>query len=350
MADFKIFLRLQAAMLVLGSILLSVTVGAYASFEDSVVIVCGRVVTGLLMTTLLHLCYQSRWLKRAEGWIKWPVIVLINLALVQIGTMIWLRLIDLGAREIVGLSPFLDLKVARGYFLLVWNLVYWGLDFILRYHALTLEAAESRFAIRSAELKQLQEHINPHFLFNALTLVQSKIPDDSPAQEVIHRLSSYLRFSFESSRPLEPLAREFDMLECYLDLQRARFGDQLDCSIEATPEALNVWAPVMLVQPLLENAFKYGPRSSPQPLRVEITAVVEKGRLLVEVVNTGNWFSSPEAKSCGTGLANLRRRLTLLMGESAELNVSEKEGCVRAKINIPSSPVKFPWQGVHQPE
>jgi len=54
-------------------------------------------------------------------------------------------------------------------------------DFFLRYHALKLEVAEARLAIRSAELKQLQAQMNPHFLFNSLTLVQSKIPEDSPA-------------------------------------------------------------------------------------------------------------------------------------------------------------------------
>jgi len=340
MSSIHTFLRFQMVFVVLSAILLNLALDPFVASEDKVAIITGRTLTGLVMTTLLHLCYQGAWLRLAGAWVKWPAIFLLNLLFVEVGAWVWGWLISQGVREVSGPSPFVEIKVARAYSLLVWNMGYWGVDFFLRYHALKLEAAEGRLAIRSAELKQLQAQMNPHFLFNSLTLVQSKIPEDSPAQEIVQRLSEYLRFSLETTHSLEPLAREFEMLECYLDLQRARFGGNLECSIEVTPEALQVWVPAMLVQPLLENAFKFGPRSSPLPLRVEVKALVEKGRLLIHVVNTGSWFALPTGATGGTGLNNLRRRMTILLGETAELTIGEDPGSVRVELNIPVLPAK----------
>ena len=118
---------------------------------------------------------------------------------------------------------------------------------MLVHQALKLEAADARLATRSSELKQLQSQLNPHFLFNALTLVQNKIDPASPGQEVVQMLSDYLRYSLATSKPLEPLGRELDALESYLELQRARFVGNLDCFIEASPAALHVLVPPMLM-------------------------------------------------------------------------------------------------------
>jgi LytS/YehU family sensor histidine kinase len=168
-----------------------------------------------------------------------------------------------------------------------------------------------------------------------LTLLQNRIGPESPGQEVIQMLSDHLRFSLEKSKPLEPLGRELDALESYLELQRARFADNLECYIETSPAALKVLVPPMLVQPLLENAFKFGPRSSPMPMRVGVNAMVENGALLITVTNSGKWVTPGHGETSGTGLTNLRRRLFLLLGEAAMLEVVEKPEEVRVEIRVP---------------
>jgi LytS/YehU family sensor histidine kinase len=124
-------------------------------------------------------------------------------------------------------------------------------------------------------------------------------------------------------------------LESYLELQRARFAGQLDCYIEASLAALNVLVPPMLVQPLLENAFKFGPRSSGMPLRVGVTASVEGGKLVIDVINSGRWVAPGGEDSTGIGLANLRRRLFLLLGESATLELVQNPDTVVAELRLP---------------
>jgi LytS/YehU family sensor histidine kinase len=271
---------------------------------------------------------------RAKGWVRWPSVLLLNVGMSLVGSVIWMELIRHGAPELPT-ANFYSITVARLYSLALWNAAYFGLSFMLVHQALKLEAADARLATRSSELKQLQSQLNPHFLFNALTLVQNRIDPASPAQEVVQMLSEYLQFSLAKSKPLEPLSRELDALESYLELQRTRFVGNLDCSIEASPAALQVLAPPMLVQPLLENAFKFGPRTSAMPLRIEVTAAVENNMLQVAVANSGSLVPPGSSDSCGSGLANLQRRLFLLLGDAATLEVLEKPEAVVVMIRIP---------------
>lgn len=168
-------------------------------------------------------------------------------------------------------------------------------------------------------------------------MLQNKIGPTSPGQEVIQILSEHLRYSLAPSRPLEPLGRELEALESYLELQRARFAGQLDCSIEASPAALKVMVPPMLVQPLLENAFKFGPRTSGMPLHVAVTAFTERGKLVIDVTNSGRWIAPGGEDSTCTGLANLRRRLFLLLGPSATLELVQNPDTVVAELRLPMS-------------
>ena len=330
----RVFWIFQALFWVTSALSLKVLIETFTPVHGATPIILGRSVTGLLMTSLLHLIYQSPWMLRAKGWLKWPSVLLLNFGMCLAGAVIWAELIRHGAPELP-IANIHSMTVARLYSLALWNGAYFGLSFMLVHQALKLEAADARLATRSSELKQLQSQLNPHFLFNALTLVQNKIDPASPGQEVVQMLSDYLRYSLVTSKPLEPLGRELDALESYLEVQRARFVGNLDCFIEASPAALHVLVPPMLVQPLLENAFKFGPRTSAMPMRIEVTAALENDMLQVAVANSGCWVPPGSDNSLGSGLANLRRRLFLLLGEAATLEVLEKPEAVVVMIRIP---------------
>jgi hypothetical protein len=330
----RVFWIFQALFWFASTLSLNVIIETFIPVHGAAPIIFGRIVTGLVMTSLLHLAYQSPWMLRAKGWVRWPSVLLLNVGICLAGSVIWVELIRHGAPELPTVK-FQSITVARLYSLALWNSAYFGLSFMLSHQALKLEAADARLATRSSELKQLQSQLNPHFLFNALTLVQNKIDPASPGQEVVQMLSDYLRYSLATSRTLEPLGRELDALESYLELQRARFVGNLHCFIEASPAALQVLVPPMLVQPLLENAFKYGPRTSAMPMRIEVTAAVENDVLQVAVSNSGCWVPPGNGDSLGSGLANLRRRLFLLLGDAATLEVLEKPQAVVVMIRIP---------------
>ena len=314
---------------------LKVSIAIFNPVDDVSMIILGRVLTGLVMSTVLHFAYQSLWMERAKRWVKWSSIFSLNIGFCFAGAAFWVVMIRRGAIELPAESPFLSIALGRFYSLLLWNIIYFGISFILNYYNLKLEAAEAKLATRSSELQHLQSQLNPHFLFNTLALLQNRIGPASPGQDVIQMLSKHLRYSLAQSRPLEPLGRELDALESYLELQRARFSGQLDCYIEVSPAASKVLVPPMLVQPLLENAFKFGPRSSGMPLRVAVNASVRDGELVIDVTNSGRWVPPGSEGSTGTGHANLRRRLFLLLGESATLETVEHPDTVLAQLRLP---------------
>jgi hypothetical protein len=333
--DVQLFWVFQVLFWIASTVSLKVMIKSFLPVDEVSLIIFCRILTGVVMTTLLHFTYQGRWMRRAQRWIKWSSIAVLNIGLCLAGAAFWVEMIRLGVPELPTESPFLSIALARFYSLLLWNVAYFGISFTLNYHALKLEAAEAKLAIRSSELKQLQSQLNPHFLFNTLALLQNRIGPASPGQEVIQMLSEHLRYSLAQSRPLEPLGRELDALETYLEIQRARFAGQLDCFIEVSPAASKVLVPPMLVQPLLENAFKFGPRSGGMPLHVSVRASVKGDGLRIDVMNSGSWVLPGAKGSTGTGLANLRRRLVLLLGESATLEIIKNPDTVRLKLRLP---------------
>lgn len=94
--------------------------------------------------------------------------------------------------------------------------------------------------------------------------------------------------------------------------------------------------PPRLIQPLLENAFEYGGRTSPRPLVVKVKCRVEAGWLVVTVSNTGSWVTPGHGRSSGIGLGNLRERLALLLGRAASVGVEARDGRVIVTIRTPA--------------
>ena len=299
-------------------------------------IVAGRIFTGFLLTSGLYLCYRQRFTRGLPRGVKLLWILVLNIVFSIFGAAVWQILYNMGFHEIPQEAPLVSFTITRIYSLILWNITYFGIELILGYHAVRLESAEAREVARTAELKQLQYQLNQHFLFNALNMVMANLESEHKCRDIMKNLAEYLRFSLHEARTLEPLSRELDALECYLELQRVRFQDGLHCGISCTPEAMRVPVPPMLVQPLLENAFKYGPLSSPTPLRVEVEAAVVSGWLKIRVSNSGDWVPPCAGNSSGIGLANIRRRLFLLCGESASLETETVAGTVRVEIRIPA--------------
>ena len=298
-------------------------------------IVAGRILTGLLLTTALHFCYRHPFTLALPSGTRLLWIIGLNIAAVLTSSGTWMALIELGFYEVTSDALFAHLTSARIYSLVTWNLAYFGIELVLAHRSVRLELSEAREVARAAELKQLQMQLNPHFLFNALNAVMGSLEAKHQAREIVQNLADFLRFSLVEARPLEPLGRELDALESYLGLQQVRFQDGLQCQIEASPVAMRVMVPPMLVQPLLENAFKYGPLSSPMPLRVTVKADMVDGWLEVQVRNSGQWREPAEDAEKGTGLDNLRRRLTLLMGAQASLSICCVADSVLITIRMP---------------
>ena len=333
----KLFWGFQAAFWFVAALSLVFLVATYMPLEELSAIVTGRTGTGVLLTVLLHQFYKSAFFRRQERLASWLWVIVLTVVASLAASAVWVTLIRWAHfPEVNTENPFVDITISRLFNLLIWHSMYFGIDVVLKTHALEVEASEAKVAIQAAELRQLHAQINPHFLFNSLNAIKANLADPALAGDGIQNLSDYLHFSLQDSRPLEPLSRELEALESYFRLQSLRFGHDLDCLIETTPAALNTRVPPMLIQPLLENAFKFGPKTSRLPLRIEIKASTDREFLILSVANTGRWVTySTDPDGHGIGISNLRRRLQLLIGDRATLHYEESAAFVTAHVRVP---------------
>jgi LytS/YehU family sensor histidine kinase len=204
-------------------------------------------------------------------------------------------------------------------------------------------AARLEASLREARLSALRAQLHPHFLFNTLNAISVLAMKGENLQvvEAIGHLSKLLRAALERDLPQTiPLARELDVLERYLDIQRLRFSDRLQVTCELEPGTEAALVPALLLQPLVENAIHHG-LSTAGTGRVDIRAARSGDSLVIEVQDDGAGFEREEVRSKGVGLANTRDRLVQLYGERQAMECeSPVGGGARVRIRLPFASVQ----------
>ncbi len=205
-----------------------------------------------------------------------------------------------------------------------------------------LIAQDLRLQSSKSELKALRAQINPHFLFNALNAIASLIhTDPARADEAVEQLAEVFRYTLRrSGSEWAPLDQELTFARAYLDVEQARFGQRLSCSIDSDhlPPAPSV--PSMLLQTLLENAVKHGVSQSREPGRIDVVVRTSSGEVAIEVRNTGPGAAAPgrgQRDGEGFGLHSVRERLKGHFGDAATFSLTRDEaaGVTIARITMP---------------
>ena len=191
--------------------------------------------------------------------------------------------------------------------------------------------------VREGELNLLKSQINPHFLFNSLNSVSSlTLTNPAAAQEMIIKLSDFLRYGVsKSNHQFTELEQEVDNVRRYLDIEKVRFGNKLLYEFEIQPESLSCKVPVMILQPIFENAVKHGVYESLEPVCIYTKADLENETLVVEIVNGYDPMAIP-VKGTGMGLLNIMQRLRIIYGREDLLQVNQQERSFAVKISLPS--------------
>jgi two-component system, LytTR family, sensor kinase len=191
-----------------------------------------------------------------------------------------------------------------------------------------------------AELKALRAQINPHFLFNALTSIAYLI-GASPrrALETLMRLTALLRGVLRSDGEFTTLGREVELVEHYLDIERARFEERLRVRIDVPSSLGNVRVPALILQPLVENAVKHGIGPSTAGGEVEVVATRRGDEsVCVLVRNNGAPLADSPVSAPGRhiGLDNVERRLKGHYGGAVSLSLrSSGDGWTVAEMTLP---------------
>jgi len=204
------------------------------------------------------------------------------------------------------------------------------------------ELRHSRLEARlvAAQLESLQRQLQPHFLFNTLHAIASLLHrDPDTAEAMIVRLGDLLRAVFRSDVLQEvPLAQEIELLEQYLDIQRMRFGSGLTTEIDVPEELALVPVPVLLLQPLVENAIKHGFASPARDGIIRVRAERLGHQVSIRVTDNGRGLAGGELRDLteGVGLRNTRARLEHLYPLSHTLTCEvPAEGGFAVTITLP---------------
>ena len=228
-----------------------------------------------------------------------------------------------------------DAAVVWLFFFLAWSAFYLATQAQSAALKAQRRLADAESAAQAAQVRALRYQVNPHFLFNTLNSLSSLVMTGRTdrAEAMLLALSTF----FRTSLSLDPtadvtLAEEIDLQRLYLDIEKARFPDRLHFEIDVPPELAQARLPALILQPIIENAIKYGVSKSRKAMLLRIEAKqAADGRMLLEISNrlkNGGKEALPAATHEGTGLglANVCQRLEARFGNRAECRFGPMTG------------------------
>jgi two-component system, LytTR family, sensor kinase len=196
--------------------------------------------------------------------------------------------------------------------------------------------AELKQEVREAVLRALKSQINPHFLFNSLNSIASlTLTNPGKAHEMVIALSDFMRYSLRKQHnELVALEEEINHIRLYLQIEKIRFGEKMIYTFEVEPECLGCQIPTLLLQPLFENAVKYGVYEASDEVEVSLTAKKEGDHTVLIITNNYDSEAAP-AKGEGIGLKNVRERLRLVYNSNNLIQTEDQDGKFRVTIWLP---------------
>jgi hypothetical protein len=279
-----------------------------------------------------------------------------GVAIVQRGNNI--RIVkDDGDELVVNLPPMKDLiaskmprLIADGtvtwYFLLAaWCAFFIAMTQQHRTRLTELRLAEAETAAHAAQVRALRYQVNPHFLFNTLNSLSSLVMSgrSDKAEEMLMALSTFFRTSLSIDPSADvSLAEEITLQRMYLNIEKVRFPDRLEVEIDIPDELEQARVPALILQPLIENAIKYGVSQTTARVKLSIRARhLDGGRMQLDVINRTLAGPARKAKPApahtgtGLGLSNVCQRLEAHFGKSADCRFGPIEGGYEVSLAMP---------------
>lgn len=202
-----------------------------------------------------------------------------------------------------------------------------------------LRQANLETRLMEAQLQTLQRQLHPHFLFNTLNAISTLMHRDvQAADRTLVQLSGLLRVTLDSiARPQIRLSEELDFLDKFVQIEQTRLGDRLSVSFDVDADTLDALVPALILQPLVENAIKYGVAPHGHAGVVSVNGHLEGDLLVLEVTDDGPGPSEPAlaALSTGIGLSNTRARLSHQYGARHRFEFKRHQGGFTVVVAFP---------------
>lgn len=201
------------------------------------------------------------------------------------------------------------------------------LNRIDEYHKIDIEKRER---LRIAEVRALQSQINPHFLYNTLDSMkwQAKLNGLNEVAKMATELSKVLKASMNLNETLIPLQKEIELINSYIYIQKQRYSDRFQFTLEIDENMMNIMIPKLILQPLVENAIIHGMEAKSDAGLIVLKGFMEKEEIIFEVIDNGQGFqcdfeSMMKDEKRGIGLKNVNRRIKLYYGSEYGLKLDE---------------------------
>lgn len=226
--------------------------------------------------------------------------------------------------------------ISGTFFYLLLVMVYYLVIYYYNLQEKTKAEGRLNEMVRESELNLLKSQINPHFLFNSLNSISSLIiTNPEQAREMTIKLSDFLRYSVSMGNSrFSTLGKEVEHIKKYLDIEKVRFGNKLQYFFTANEGCMDCEIPVMILQPLYENAVKHGVYESSGEITIQTTSRIMNGFL--EIIITNDFEPGvPSRKGTGIGLANIRERLKLIYQNEQLLTTQKKSNKFEVLLILP---------------
>jgi two-component system LytT family sensor kinase len=190
---------------------------------------------------------------------------------------------------------------------------------------------------KEAELFKLRQQLQPHFLFNSLNSINALIgtrPEE--ARKMVQQLSDFLRGTIKKEETQwVTLKEELQYLQLYLDIEKVRFGNRLSTEIDINDSIKELRLPALILQPIVENAIKFGLYDTTGDTVIRISADLEDDDLVIRVLNPFDPETSSPKSGTGFGLKSVQRRLYLLFARTNLLSTEAKQNIFTTVVKIP---------------
>jgi two-component system LytT family sensor kinase len=216
-----------------------------------------------------------------------------------------------------------------------------GIGYYERFRENEQVAAKLEVQLANARLSALRMQLNPHFLFNTMNGISSLMHVNvDAADRMLEQLSFLMRITIERGEAqLIPLSDEMEFIETYLAMQEARYAGRMEQAVYVAPGLHEALVPTMLLQPIVENAFKHGLSKVAAGGKLRISIDRDADHMKIEVLNNGGGLKSGagnELSGLGVGLANVQNRLRLHYGTDYAFSIREPEpDVVQVTIRLP---------------
>ncbi len=311
-------------------------------FSWQIALVDSAINNGLLLTLsfamAMSLKYFSPSKRNALMLIGWSITLAIASA--WLSNFFLLQIFITDVDYVALLHKAFLIRFCVSFLIIEWVVLFsWILNRMRNRQEMDARKADVEKMLREAELEGLRQQLQPHFLFNSLNSI-SALAGSKPeeARRMIQQLSDFLRGTLKKDdKQMSSLQEELKHLQLYLDIEKVRFGHRLNTEIKADEESLALLIPPLLLQPLVENAIKFGLYDTIGDVTIQINSSVENKNLRITISNPFDVETAQPSKGTGFGLKSVQRRLHLLFFRNDLLKTEIKQNLYTTTVIIPQT-------------